>query len=84
VITREVRLDCNGQLGRDLEPNAKPVFLALAHAAERGSPVELPVAEAQTLGRWAQKMATTNELTGKGPRVVTPNPASTYGSPLSP
>jgi hypothetical protein len=71
LVSREVCKDCNAQLGRDLEPKAKPVFLAMAHAAEHGSAIELPVADAQTLARWAQKMATTNELTGPPPRVVT-------------
>jgi hypothetical protein len=72
LVTREVCKDCNGQLGRDLEPKVKPVFLAMAHAAEHGSTTELSVEDAQTLGRWAQKMATTNELTATPPRVVTP------------
>lgn len=71
MVTREVCRDCNGKLGRELEPKAKPLFLAMTRAAERGATVRLPVADAQTLGRWAQKMATTNELTGKAPRVVT-------------
>jgi hypothetical protein len=50
LVTREVCQDCNGKLGRDLEPQAKPVFLTMAHAAEQGTTAELSAADAQTLG----------------------------------
>jgi hypothetical protein len=70
LVTREVCEDCNNALSR-LEQQVKPVFLALARAAEQAAPITLPVSDAKLLARWAEKMAITNELAGGAPRVAT-------------
>jgi hypothetical protein len=71
LVTREVCKECNNVLSR-LEQRVEPVFLALANAAEQAAPIMLPVADAELLVCWAEKMAITNELTGHAPRVATP------------
>jgi hypothetical protein len=70
LVTREVCGDCNNALSR-LEQRVKPVFLALASAAEQATPIKLSVTDAELLARWAEKMAITNELTGSTPGVAT-------------
>ena len=71
-VTRAVCEDCNGALGRTLEEPTKPLFLALAQAAQNGAAVTFARKDAKTLARWAQKMAITNELaSGAAARVGT-------------
>jgi hypothetical protein len=70
TITREVCEDCNHELGK-LEQAVQQVFVALAHAAESGSSLEIAVEDARMLARWAEKMAMTNKLTSNFPKVAT-------------
>lgn len=72
TITREVCRPCNNGWMSALETEAKPYFLALAHAAERGTSVVLSPEHAAVLARWAEKTAITSELTDPPPWVSTP------------
>ncbi|HXW87894.1 MAG TPA: hypothetical protein VEJ42_06515 [Streptosporangiaceae bacterium] len=71
-VTREVCKNCNWTLGRTLEEPVKPLFIALAQAAQSGDPLTIAHGDASTLARWAEKMAITNELaSGASERVAT-------------
>lgn len=69
--TREVCADCNNGWMSRLEEAARPLIRRLAEAAPTGRPVVLTLEEARLLAVWCQKTATTYELTGNRPRVIT-------------